>query len=62
MISWYDKALRGTYAKELGDKVLSTLYNEILLEFPATDSEDFNDFKHSRGYDSIVLTGIWRNN
>lgn len=62
LISWYDKALRGTYAKELGDKALSTLYNEILLEFPATDSEDFNDFKHSRGYDSIVLTGIWRNN
>lgn len=62
LISWYNKALRGTYAKELGDKVLSTLYDEILLEFPATDREDFNDFKHSRGYDTIVSTGIWQNN
>lgn len=62
LICWYDKALRGSFAKELGDKVLSTLYDEILLEFPATDCEDFNDFKHSRGYDSIVSTGIWKNN
>lgn len=62
LICWYDKALRGSFAEELGDKVLSTLYDEILLEFPATDCEDFNDFKHSRGYDSIVSTGIWKNN
>lgn len=48
LISWYEKALRGNFAKEVGDKVLSTLYDEILLEFPATDCKDFNDFKHSR--------------
>lgn len=61
LISWYDKALRGTFAKEIGDRVLSTLYDEILLEFPATDCDDFNDFKHSRGYDSIGLNDIWGN-
>ena len=61
LITWYNKALRGLFAEEIGDKVLSTLYDEILLEFPATNSSDFQDFKHSRGYDSISLTDIWSN-
>ena len=39
LISWYDKALRGTFAEEIGEKVLSTLYDEILLEFPATNCD-----------------------
>lgn len=59
LISWYDKALRGTFAEEIGDKVLSTLYDEILLEFPATNSDDFSEFKHSRGYDSILPNEVW---
>lgn len=62
LISWYDKALRGTFAEEIGDKVLSTLYDEILLEFPVTNCDDFNDFKHDRGYDSILLNDVWCNN
>lgn len=61
LISWYEKALRGTFAEEIGDKVLSTLYDEILLEFPATNCIDFNDFKRSRGYDSISSNDIWSN-
>lgn len=59
LILWYDKALRGVFAEEIGDKVLSMLYDEILLEFPATNCKDFNDFKHSRAYDSILLDGLW---
>lgn len=59
LITWYNKALRGSFADDLGNKVLSTLYDEILLEFPATNCDDFNEFKHSRGYDSILLNGIW---
>lgn len=59
LMLWYEKALRGTFAEEIGDKVLSTLYDEILLEFPATNSDDFNDFKHDREYDSVVLNDIW---
>ncbi len=62
LISWYDKALRGPFADEIGDKVLSTLYDEILLEFPATNRADFNDFMHNRGYDSISQNDVWRNN
>ena len=59
LIVWYEKALRGTFSNEIGDKILSILYDEILMEFPATNKNDFNDFKHSRGYDSISLNGIW---
>lgn len=62
LVLWYEKALRGTFAEEIGVEVLSTLYNEILLEFPATNCDDFNDFKHRRSYDSILLNGIWCNN
>ena len=61
LILWYDKALRGTFADEIGDKILSTLYDEILLEFPAINHIDFDDFMHHRGYDSIPSTGIWQN-
>lgn len=62
LISWYDKALRGTFSEEIGNKVLSSLYDEILLEFPAANCDDFNDFKHSRGYNSILPDDIWCNN
>lgn len=43
------------------DKFLSTLYDEIILEFPATNRDDFNNFKHDRSYDSIVLNDTWCN-
>ena len=62
LILWYDKALRGIFAEEIGTRVLSTLYDEILLEFPATNCDDFNAFKRDRGYDSILLNEVWGNN
>ncbi len=62
LILWYDKALRGIFAEEIGNRVLSTLYDEILLEFPATNCDDFNAFKRDRGYDSILLNEVWGNN
>lgn len=60
LILWYDKALRGLFSNEIGDKVLATLYDEILLEFPATNCDDFNAFKQDRGYKQILLEGIWQ--
>ena len=60
LISWYDKALRGVSADEIGDKVLSILRDEILLEFPATNIEDLNDFMHDRGYDSLEPNEFWQ--
>lgn len=37
LVEWYEKALRGTYSELLGDKLLSTLIQEIAEEFPSTD-------------------------
>ena len=50
LINWYEKALRGKYANEIGEKMLQILTNEIKVEFPATNSTDFQDFYESRGY------------
>ncbi len=60
LIHWYDKALKGSFADEIGNKIISTLSNELLLEFPSTNNVDFDNFKHNRGYDSIVFTEIWQ--
>ncbi len=59
LVNWYEKALRGSYSSEIGDKVLENLKNEILLEFPATDNLDFQKFEKERGYDQINLAGTW---
>ncbi|MCI7356203.1 MAG: HaeII family restriction endonuclease [Parabacteroides sp.] len=61
LILWYDRALRGMFSEEIGDKVLSILNDEILLEFPVTNSRDFDSFKRMRGYDLISLSDIWVN-
>ncbi len=61
LVLWYEKALRGTFAEEIGNKVLSNLYDEIMLEFPVTDCEDFNEFKRARGYDAVLINNIWNN-
>lgn len=53
LLNWYEKALRGKYAKTIGDKVLENLIDEILVEFPATDNAEFLKFKKERGYDKL---------
>ncbi len=60
LVYWYNKALTGAFSKEIGDRVLSTLYHEILREFPATNFDDLNEFKKSRGYDFLSYAGVWR--
>lgn len=59
LINWYEKALRGQFANEMGDKILTALRNEIQIEFPATDVVDFNHFLQERGYNKIELTEPW---
>jgi type II restriction enzyme len=56
---WYEKALRGQFANETGELLLSKLKNEIQVEFPATNSTEFTDFQKKRGYDTITLDGLW---
>lgn len=53
LISWYDKALRGRFSNELGQKIIENIKNEIALEFPATNNTEFLDFYKSRGYDIL---------
>ncbi len=56
---WYEKALRGKFANETGDLLLSKLKSEIQVEFPATNSIEFANFQRQRKYDKLKLTGLW---
>ena len=38
LINWYEKALRGQYSELMGKILLSTLCEEIALEFPSVDT------------------------
>lgn len=38
LVNWYEKALRGSYANILGDKLLYCLAQEIADEFPSVDT------------------------
>jgi type II restriction enzyme len=58
LISWYEKALRGTYSSTLGDRILFALSEEIKSEFPSVGRDDFQVFKQKRGYD-IIQNGFW---
>lgn len=53
LLNWYEKALRGKYAKTIGDKVLKKLMEEIIVEFPVTDNVEFLTFIKKRGYNKI---------
>lgn len=50
---WYEKALRGVYSHEMGERIISMLSNEIKKEFPSVGNNDFQAFKDSRGYSSL---------
>ena len=51
LVEWYDKALRGKYSSILSTKLLETLKNEIMNEFPSVNQIP-NDLKE-RHYEKI---------
>ncbi len=53
LVCWYEKALTGTYANILGEKIISTLSDEIKNEFPSVGSNDFQEFKEARSYNQL---------
>ncbi len=53
LLNWYEKALRGTFSDFIGDKLLKSITNELLLEFPSSDNSDFIEFYNSRGYNKL---------
>lgn len=50
--NWYDKALRGVYASDLGNELLSCLCGEIVNEFPAVD--ELPEILKKRRYENIT--------
>ena len=50
---WYEKALRGKYGNEIGEKMLKILSNEIKVEFPVTENTEFLKFYNGRGYNKL---------
>jgi len=53
LILWYEKALRGSYSKIIGDKLLASISDEIMNEFPSADNSEFMEFYIQRGYDKL---------
>lgn len=51
LIKWYEKALRGQYAEILGDKILESLSQDIIEEFPSVD--DLPEALLARDYGNI---------
>ena len=51
LYTWYNKALCGTYAKNLGEELLTCLCEEIIHEFPSID--EMPEILKARGYESI---------
>jgi hypothetical protein len=51
---WYEKALRGSFGKDIGDKILLTLKEQIIAEFPASDNQDFTEFYEGRNYNLLT--------
>ena len=53
LISWYERALRGTNGKLLGDKLLKILEEEIINEFPSSEQENIGTCFKDRGYTDL---------
>lgn len=54
LIEWYTKALKGAFANTIGDKLLKSISDEIMLEFPSSDNSEFMEFYKGRGYDKLT--------
>lgn len=53
LISWYHKAFKGQHSEIIADNILSKIQEEIILEFPATNHDEFTAFFSNRGYERI---------
>jgi len=59
LVNWYNKALKGKFSEVLGDKLLKSISDEILLEFPSSDDSEFMKFYNHRGYHKLD-DGLWK--
>jgi HaeII restriction endonuclease len=51
---WYEKALRGLFSADIGNRVLLTLKEQIIAEFPASNNRDFTEFYEGRNYNLLT--------
>jgi hypothetical protein len=58
LTKWYEKALRGSFAIDIGNRVLLTLKEQIIAEFPASDNKDFAEFYEGRNY-NLLTDDLW---
>ncbi len=58
LICWYEKALRGKYSDEIGDRLLDCLREEIAEEFPSVDS--IPDILKKRHYEDVAADDFWK--
>jgi HaeII restriction endonuclease len=58
LTKWYEKALRGSFKIDIGNRVLLTLKEQIIAEFPASDNKDFTDFYEGRNY-NLLTDDLW---
>jgi hypothetical protein len=56
--TWYEKALRGSFSIDIGDRILLTLKEQIIAEFPASDNKDFTEFYEDRNY-NLLTDDYW---
>lgn len=54
LIKWYEKALRGQYSSLVGNMILENIIGQIEVEFPVTDSTDFERFFTERNYHTAL--------
>ncbi len=59
LIYWYEKALRGKFAKQTGDELIIRLCGEIKKEFPSVES--IPDIIKNRHYEKIKIDDLWKN-
>lgn len=57
LIAWYEKCLRGKFAKSLGQNLLSQMKSDFANEFPHV-VEAFN-FCKERGYSEMQPLPFW---
>ncbi len=54
LIELYDKELTGVFSNTIGCKLLKSISDEIILEFPSSDDSEFVEFYKERGYDKLT--------
>ena len=59
LVRWYEKCLRGKFAKDLADQLICQLSHSFHKEFPQAELTLMNDFFAERGYFRLNENDFW---